>query len=70
MTARKYICPSCGQRTGVNIAYGLPSEEMFEMAERGEIALGGCCIDLDGAERRCANCEHEWRIKRKEVRFE
>jgi hypothetical protein len=26
--------------------YGLPSPELFEAAERGEIILGGCCPPL------------------------
>ena len=70
MSKRKYICPSCRQKTGVEILFGMPSHEAFAMAERGEIVLGGCCIDLEGPERKCTTCGHEWRIKRKEVRFE
>jgi len=27
--------------------------------------LGGCCIDLDGPERSCKSCGHEWHIKRR-----
>jgi hypothetical protein len=70
MTLRKYLCPACKQKTGVDILYGMPSREAFEMAGRDEIALGGCCCDLDGPERKCTNCGHEWRIKRREVKFE
>ena len=70
MSARKYICPACRLKTGVDILFGMPSLEAFEMAERQEIVLGGCCIDLEGPERKCTTCGHEWRIKRKEVRFE
>ena len=70
MTPRKYVCPACRQKTGVDIWYGLPSYEAFEMVEQHEIALGGCCIDLAGPERKCTACDHEWRIKRKEVKFE
>jgi len=65
MTTRKYICPACKQKTGVEILYGFPSIEMAEASERGEIVLGGCCIDLNDPERACTSCGHEWRIKRK-----
>jgi hypothetical protein len=65
MIKRKYICPSCKQKTGVEILYGMPSDEGFEMAERGEIVLGGCCWPLDGPERECLSCGHQWRIKRR-----
>ena len=70
MSVRKYVCPSCQHKTGVNILYGMPSHEAIEMAERKEIALGGCCIDLEGSERTCTSCGHEWRIKRRESKFE
>lgn len=48
--ARKYICPSCKAKEGVDIQYGMPSYEAFEL---GEIALGGCIIEDDSPERRC-----------------
>ncbi len=70
MNVRKYICPNCRHRTGVDILYGIPSHDAFEMAERNELPLGGCCIDLEGPERKCTNCGHEWRIRRREVKFE
>ena len=60
---RKYICPSCKAKEGVDIQYGYPTYEAFEASERVEIALGGCCIELDSPERRCLKCEHEWRIE-------
>ena len=30
------------------IVYGMPSGELLESALRGEVALGGCCIDVGG----------------------
>lgn len=69
MKRRKYVRPTCHQKTGVEIVYGMPSRDAGEKAARGEIALGGCCIDREGQERKCRNCGHEWRIKRKEVRI-
>ena len=57
--------PACRQKSGVDILYGMPSEAAFAMAEQREIALGSCCIDLDGPERKCAACGHEWHVKRR-----
>jgi hypothetical protein len=37
-------CPRCCAPDPIPIAYGYPDEELFEMAERGEIVLGGCCF--------------------------
>lgn len=67
MPTRKYICPSCKVRAGVDIIYGCPgSIELLEQVERGEVALGGCCIAIgESPERKCISCEHEWRIKRR-----
>lgn len=62
---RKYICPACKEKAGVNIQYGYPSPELIEADRRGEAAIGGCCIDDDSPERRCLKCGHEWRIKRR-----
>lgn len=62
---RKYICPVCKEKTGVNIMYGMPGPELFDLIERGEVALGGCVI-IDGQpDRRCTACGAEWLIKRK-----
>jgi Zn finger protein HypA/HybF involved in hydrogenase expression len=62
-TPSKYICPNCKAKEGVNILYGMPSPELFEKAERGEIALGGCVIEENQPDRRCLKCNHEWQIK-------
>jgi hypothetical protein len=35
------VCPTCGL-AGVEIVYGYPGVDLFDAAERGEIALGGC----------------------------
>lgn len=39
-------CPICNGKV-VPIVYGEPSCELFEAAERGEVVLGGCCIEVD-----------------------
>lgn len=38
----RILCPKCGQKDGVAILYGYPTETAFQQAERQEIALGGC----------------------------
>lgn len=70
MSARKYRCPACGGNTGVRIQYGYPTREAFEAAERGEIRLGGCCMEIDAAERHCTTCGQEWTFKRRSTRHD
>ena len=62
---RNYICPDCKFKTGVDIVYGFPGLDMALRSESGEIVLGGCIISFDDPERRCLNCGHEWRIRRR-----
>lgn len=55
-------CPKCGERA-VPIQWGYPTPDMMAAAERGELALGGCCVKLDGTDARwrCGKCGEEWR---------
>lgn len=62
---RKYVCPACRQKTGVNIVFGYPTPELADRAERGEVALGGCVLSEEAPDRHCTSCEHEWRIVRR-----
>lgn len=56
----KPSCPKCGlDKDVIPISYGLPSPEMMEQAERGEIELGGC-MPVVGEEWFCKTCEHRW----------
>jgi hypothetical protein len=41
-------CPRCGSPNYIPIMYGLPNDDGLKAAQRGEIALGGCSLDLDG----------------------
>lgn len=53
-------CPECqGDRT-VPIIYGFPSQEIFEAAERGEVAIGGCVLEAHNPDWACPACEHRW----------
>ena len=53
-------CPKCGSKKSVKIIYGMPSYELFELAEVGKVKLGGCVIIEDNPEYLCKDCEHEW----------
>ena len=37
-------CPSCKAGKLIPIVYGLPSHEVMEQSDRGEIELGGCVV--------------------------
>jgi hypothetical protein len=54
-------CPTCGRADRVvEIVYGMPGYELGQRAERGEIKLGGCCIDPRNATHHCARCDEEF----------
>lgn len=65
MVYKKYVCPACRGKTGVDILYGMPSVESFEDSKKGLIALGGCVFGEDQPDRKCLQCETEWKIKRR-----
>lgn len=52
------LCPSCGAREGRPILWGMPTFEVFEAAEAGEIdiEIGGCCVSEDDPTHRCWAC--------------
>ncbi len=56
MKVDKKKCEVCGENSVVPVIYGLPTEEAFESARRGEIALGGCIIDFDNPTIACTSC--------------
>ena len=56
----KYVCPTCSKKTGVEIVYGMPSEELAKKAELGEVALGGCVVEPNQPDYRCISCGFEW----------
>ncbi len=37
-------CPTCNAAKLIPIVYGLPSREVMEQSDRGEIELGGCVV--------------------------
>ena len=57
-TGKHPACPKCGSEQVLPIAYGLPGPEMWEMANRGEIVLGGCVVD--SPQWSCQACGWRW----------
>lgn len=56
----KKKCPACGSTETVKILYGMPTYEAFQAAERGEIALGGCCVTEWDPSRHCKKCGQDF----------
>ena len=54
------VCSYCGGEMRP-VVYGLPSPELFEEADKGDVILGGCCIPSSPAQTRCIDCGHEAR---------
>lgn len=50
------ICPKCNSHKLKKIIYGYPSPELIEAYEKGEIILGGCCIEDNSPFYKCSNC--------------
>lgn len=66
----KYVCPQCREKAGVNIVYGMPTRDLAEQAERGEVVLGGCVLEENQPERHCTACGADWLIKRRLNEYE
>ena len=60
MSRQNPKCPKCDSDKVVQIVFGYPSDELFESADRGEVSLGGCCVEVDDPEWHCDDCENEW----------
>lgn len=61
---KKIVCPNCGSEDVARIMYGLPlyDEALKNALEKGEICLGGCCIDPDSPAYHCNKCDEEFGI--------
>lgn len=57
---KRHSCPQCLEAEGVEIAYGMPSNETLELLDRGLIVLGGCVIREGGPKYQCLWCDHQW----------
>ena len=38
----------------------MPGMDLQEEEMRGKIHLGGCAIRIDGPDRHCNDCNHDW----------
>ena len=57
---RKRQCPECGSTDVVEIIYGYPGPELRDREIKGEVALGGCCVEPGNPALHCNACEHRW----------
>lgn len=53
-------CPGCGATAVVEVVYGFPSFEVGEAEARGEVVLGGCCVEGESFGRDVACRECSW----------
>ncbi len=68
MAGRQRKCPGCGTTTNVvPIVYGMPSSELFEAAERGELQLAGCLVGGPDPPKFCKACRLEFDFERPEL---
>ena len=71
---KKELCPECGKEELVKIVYGFPAPELFELADKGLVKLGGCCVPIDFRSNRknyyCNNCDKEIEVYPYDIIFE
>lgn len=51
-------CPECGSDRIAPVVYGLPTSEAGDMAQRGEVFIGGCTPM--GREWGCTECQYQF----------
>ena len=58
-------CPVCHSKRIANIQYGEPSfdKELRNQEIKGEIIIGGCCVEADYPAWRCYDCEQNLHAK-------
>ena len=57
-------CSKCKSTNIVPIVYGLPSAELQEKINRGEVASGGCLIYGGEPNWKCKDCTEEFHLKK------
>lgn len=60
MTFRRKRCPKCQKLSAARIIYGLPTPDIYEVWDRGQIILGGCCIWENMPDWMCRECGYAW----------
>lgn len=58
---RKPVCPFCGSRIIIPIAYGFPGPDVEEKSKKGKVILGGCMVWENQPQSHCNDCGYEWR---------
>lgn len=58
---KKFKCPTCKKKAAVQILYGYPSTETLQAWHNKEIELGGCIVDREMLNRKCINCNYQWK---------
>lgn len=55
---KKVVCPYCNSNNIAEFVYGevVLDEELKQDLEKGEIVLGGCCIEKDYPSYHCNKC--------------
>jgi hypothetical protein len=54
------VCPECRREDSVPLLWGLPDFEAMRLAERGQVALGGCMVMGENPAFACRSCGLEW----------
>ena len=57
---KKYTCPKCHTKEGVDILYGYPTGETLKSWDKKEVELGGCIIGSEKPTHKCFKCGHQW----------
>jgi len=50
-------CPACRSSNVLRIVYGYPDFDLFQDAEAGRVALGGCVLTGADPSWRCMDCD-------------
>ena len=58
----RLACPSCGQQAGVPIIWGMPTPDLFDQVESGQldVVLGGCAVPDPLVTAACRSCGARW----------
>ena len=57
MNTERHRCPSCDERAGVPVVYGLPTPDLLD--DPG-VDIRGCVVDHNSPDWRRHSCGHEW----------
>lgn len=52
-------CPNCGNKLA-KIIYGMPSSDIMNQVEKGEVFIGGCCVDEANPKYHCNICRRSY----------